>query len=74
MKHQVAETRENHRDVIAMGQMMVYTANQDRLEEAHNRMRRQLEDAQKKKEEEYKAKGSLLYRSSWSRWIILTVF
>ena len=59
MKHQKVETMENHMDVISMGQMMADAANQDRLEEAHDRRRRQLEDAQKKKEEECKARGSL---------------
>ncbi len=64
MKHQKVETRENHRDIISMGQLMADAANQDRLEEAHDRMRRQLENAQKKEEEESKARGSLSYRST----------
>jgi hypothetical protein len=56
MQHQIAGTR----GILSMGERMIATADQGRLEEPQTRMQRQMEDAHAKREGEYKERGILL--------------
>jgi hypothetical protein len=56
MHHQLAGTR----GILAMGERLIATGDQGRLEESQNRIQRQMEDAHAKREREYKERGILL--------------
>ncbi len=58
MEHQLAKTQNNFSAICSMGQRMIETVNRGQLEEAQNRMQRQIKGAQAKNEREYRERGT----------------